>query len=131
MYNQTQNQSFGGYVGGFNQFRHYARSSTPADTDIVTPNWLDLRAEPFASNGVQPDVKEASAGVKPLGNDKLPKISLIQRARAWVAKCGGAVNQSLTKRLETVVSRISAGPRQGHQSVSHQSFSQGRSEEFP
>ena len=55
MYNQTQNTAFGGYVGGFNQFRHYARSSTPADTDIVTPNndtpyswaWLDLRAEPM------------------------------------------------------------------------------------
>jgi hypothetical protein len=55
MYSQTQNASFGGYVGGFNQFRHYARSSTPADTDIVTPNndtpyswaWLDLRAEPI------------------------------------------------------------------------------------
>jgi len=55
MYNQTQNKAFGGYVGGFNQFRHYARSSTPADTDIVTPNndtpyswaWLDLRAEPM------------------------------------------------------------------------------------
>jgi hypothetical protein len=55
MYNQTQNRSFGGYVGGFNQFRHYSRSSTPADTDIVTPNndtpyswaWLDLRAEPM------------------------------------------------------------------------------------
>ena len=55
MYSQTQNKAFGGYVGGFNQFRHYARSSTPADTDIVTPNndtpyswaWLDLRAEPI------------------------------------------------------------------------------------
>jgi hypothetical protein len=55
MYNQTQNTAFGGYVGGFNKFRHYARSSTPADTDIVTPNndtpyswaWLDLRAEPM------------------------------------------------------------------------------------
>jgi hypothetical protein len=55
MYNQTQNRSFGGYVGGFNQFRHYSRSSMPADTDIVTPNndtpyswaWLDLRAEPM------------------------------------------------------------------------------------
>lgn len=55
MYNQTQNAAFGGYVGGFNRFRHYARSSTPADTDIVTPNndtpyswaWLDLRAEPM------------------------------------------------------------------------------------
>jgi hypothetical protein len=55
MYSQTQNRAFGGYVGGFNKFRHYARSSTPADTDIVTPNndtpyswaWLDLRAEPM------------------------------------------------------------------------------------
>jgi len=55
MYNQTQNKAFGGYVGGFNKFRHYARSSTPADSDIVTPNndtpyswaWLDLRAEPM------------------------------------------------------------------------------------
>ena len=55
MYNQTQNKAFGGYVGGFNKFRHYARSSTPADTDIVTPNndtpyswaWLDLRTEPM------------------------------------------------------------------------------------
>lgn len=55
MYNQTQNKDFPGYVGGFNRFRHYARSSTPKDTDIVTPNndtpyswaWLDLRAEPI------------------------------------------------------------------------------------
>ena len=55
MYNQTQNKDFPGYVGGFNRFRHYARSATPADKDIVTPNndtpyswaWLDLRAEPF------------------------------------------------------------------------------------
>ena len=55
MYNQTQNRAFGGYVGGFNQFRHYARSATPKDTDIVSPNndtpyswaWLDLRAEPM------------------------------------------------------------------------------------
>jgi hypothetical protein len=55
MYNQTVNTAFPGYVGGFNQFRHYARSATPADTDIVTPNndtpyswaWLDLRAEPM------------------------------------------------------------------------------------
>jgi hypothetical protein len=36
MYNQTQNAAFGGYVGGFNRFRHYARSSTPADTDIAS-----------------------------------------------------------------------------------------------
>jgi hypothetical protein len=55
MYNQTQNEGFPGYVGGFNRFRHYARSATPADKDIVTPNndtpyswaWLDLRAEPM------------------------------------------------------------------------------------
>jgi hypothetical protein len=54
MYNQTQNKDFPGYVGGFNRFRHYARSATPADKDIVTPNndtpyswaWLDLRAQP-------------------------------------------------------------------------------------
>jgi hypothetical protein len=55
MYNQTQNKSFSGYIGGFNQYRHYSRPSTPADKDIVTPNndtpyswaWLDLRAEPM------------------------------------------------------------------------------------
>jgi hypothetical protein len=55
LWNQTQNKAFPGYVGGFNRFRHYARSATPADTDIVTPNndtpyswaWLDLRAEPI------------------------------------------------------------------------------------
>ena len=55
MFNQAVNKDFPGYVGGFNRFRHYARMSTPADTDIVTPNndtpyswaWLDLRAEPM------------------------------------------------------------------------------------
>lgn len=55
MYNQTQNRDFPGYVGGFNRFRHYARSATPVDKDIVSPNndtpyswaWLDLRAEPI------------------------------------------------------------------------------------
>jgi hypothetical protein len=55
MYNQTVNSAFPGFVGGFNRFRHYARSATPTDTDIVTPNndtpyswaWLDLRAEPI------------------------------------------------------------------------------------
>jgi hypothetical protein len=54
-YTQTVDKTSPGYVGGFNQFRHYARMSTPADTDIVTPNndtpyswaWLDLRAEPM------------------------------------------------------------------------------------
>ena len=43
------------YVGGFNTFRHYAQSFTPANRDVVTPNndtpyswaWLDLRAEPI------------------------------------------------------------------------------------
>lgn len=42
-------------VGGFGRFRHYSRPSTPADTDVVTPNndtpyswaWLDLRSEPW------------------------------------------------------------------------------------
>ncbi len=55
LWNQTQNKTFPGYVGGFNRYRHYSRSATPADTDIVTPNndtpyswaWLDLRAEPI------------------------------------------------------------------------------------
>ena len=54
-WNQTQNKAFPGYVGGFNRFRHYSRSATPDDKDIVTPNndtpyswaWLDLRAEPI------------------------------------------------------------------------------------
>lgn len=54
-WNQTQNKAFPGYVGGFNRFRHYSRSATPDDQDIVTPNndtpyswaWLDLRAEPI------------------------------------------------------------------------------------
>ncbi|MFB7365857.1 DUF1254 domain-containing protein [Streptomyces hydrogenans] len=40
---------------GFGRFRHHARTFTPADTDVVTPNndtpcswaWLDLRAEPW------------------------------------------------------------------------------------
>lgn len=43
------------YVGGFGTFRHYSAPSTPANTDIVTPNndtpyswaWFDLRAEPW------------------------------------------------------------------------------------
>ncbi len=55
LWNQTQNKAFPGYVGGFNRFRHYSRSATPADKDIVTPNndtpyswaWLDLRTEPI------------------------------------------------------------------------------------
>jgi hypothetical protein len=55
LYSQTQNKDASGYIGGFNRFRHYTRSSTPQDKDIVTPNndtpyswaWLDLRAEPI------------------------------------------------------------------------------------
>jgi len=55
LYDQTQDQLFPGYIGGFGRFRHYSNSYTPADTDIVTPNndtpyswaWLDLRNEPW------------------------------------------------------------------------------------
>ena len=54
LWEQTQNQLFSGYTGGFNRYRHYTRSYTAADTDIVTPNndspyswaWFDLRREP-------------------------------------------------------------------------------------
>lgn len=54
LFQQTQDASFPGYIGGFGRFRHYARGFTPDDTDIVTPSndtpyswaWLDLRAEP-------------------------------------------------------------------------------------
>ena len=52
---QTQDQFNSGYVGGFGQFRHFSKPSTPEDKDIVSPNndtpyswaWLDLRAEPM------------------------------------------------------------------------------------
>jgi len=52
---QTQDQYSSAYIGGFGRFRHYSRTYTPADTDIVTPNndtpyswaWLDLRSEPW------------------------------------------------------------------------------------
>jgi hypothetical protein len=55
LFQQTQDSSFPGYIGGFGRFRHYARGFTPSDTDIVTPSndtpyswaWLDLRAEPM------------------------------------------------------------------------------------
>ncbi len=58
LWNQTQNKAFPGYVGGFDRFRHYSRSATPADKDIVTPNndtpyswaWLDLRTEPIVQS---------------------------------------------------------------------------------
>jgi hypothetical protein len=54
LYNQTQNPTDPGYIGGFGHYRHYTRVATPADRDIVTPNndtpysyaWLDLRREP-------------------------------------------------------------------------------------
>lgn len=54
-YNQVLNTRAPGYVGGLNRFRHYARTYTPQDAEIVTPNndtpyswaWLDLRAEPI------------------------------------------------------------------------------------
>jgi len=54
-YGQALNPQAPGYVGGLNTFRHYSRTYTPKDADIVTPNndtpyswaWLDLRAEPI------------------------------------------------------------------------------------
>ena len=54
IWEQTQDPYSGGYIGGFNRYRHYTRSYTSADTDIVTPNndspyswaWFDLRREP-------------------------------------------------------------------------------------
>lgn len=53
LYQQAEDSSFPGYIGGFGRFRHYARVATPDDKDIVTPNndtpyswaWLDLRRE--------------------------------------------------------------------------------------
>jgi hypothetical protein len=55
MQEQTQDQFSSAYIGGFGRFRHYSRTYTPEDTDIVTPNndtpyswaWLDLRGEPW------------------------------------------------------------------------------------
>jgi len=55
MQEQTQDQFSAAYIGGFGRFRHYSKTYTPADTDIVTPNndtpyswaWLDLRSEPW------------------------------------------------------------------------------------
>jgi hypothetical protein len=54
IWEQTQDHLSGAYIGGFNRYRHYTRSYTSADTDIVTPNndspyswaWFDLRREP-------------------------------------------------------------------------------------
>ena len=73
LWNQTQNKTFPGYVGGFNRFRHYSRSATPADTDIVTPNndtpyswaWLDLRAEPIVLKLPAVPAAVVPAGVSP------------------------------------------------------------------
>ncbi|PSH69446.1 hypothetical protein CU102_08700 [Phyllobacterium brassicacearum] len=60
---------FPGYIGGFGQYRHYARAATPADLDIVTPNndttyswaWLDLRREPIVFE--TPDIDEGRYNV--------------------------------------------------------------------
>ncbi|MFL5860238.1 MAG: DUF1254 domain-containing protein [Solirubrobacteraceae bacterium] len=54
IWEQTQDYSSSAFIGGFNRYRHYTRSYTSADTDIVTPNndspyswaWFDLRREP-------------------------------------------------------------------------------------
>ncbi|HHD64830.1 MAG TPA: DUF1254 domain-containing protein [Desulfobulbaceae bacterium] len=55
LYEHTQNKDSGSYIGGFGKFRHYTKTYTPLDTNIVTPNndtpyswaWLDLRSEPW------------------------------------------------------------------------------------
>ncbi|MFF0412663.1 DUF1254 domain-containing protein [Kitasatospora sp. NPDC004745] len=55
LYAQALDDADPRHVGGFGVFRHHRRPSTPADTDVVTPNndtpyswaWLDLRAEPW------------------------------------------------------------------------------------
>ncbi len=55
LYQQAIDKSYPGYIGGFNKYRHYSKSFTPDDKDIVTPNndtpyswaWLDLRTEPI------------------------------------------------------------------------------------
>jgi hypothetical protein len=69
LYNQPQDATFPGYIGGFGQYRHYARAATPADLDIVTPNndttyswaWLDLRREPIVFQ--TPDIDEGRYNV--------------------------------------------------------------------
>ncbi len=55
LFTQACDPKFGGYIGGFDRYRHYSRPYTPSDSDIVTPNndtvyswaWLDLRREPI------------------------------------------------------------------------------------
>ena len=54
IWEQTQDHLSSSFIGGLNRYRHYTRSYTSADTDIVTPNndspyswaWFDLRREP-------------------------------------------------------------------------------------
>jgi hypothetical protein len=54
IWEQTQDHPGASFIGGFNRYRHYTRSYTAADTDIVTPNndspyswaWFDVRREP-------------------------------------------------------------------------------------
>jgi hypothetical protein len=54
LWEQTQDHLGASFIGGFNRYRHYTRSYTAADTDIVTPNndspyswaWFDVRREP-------------------------------------------------------------------------------------
>ncbi|MFG3054331.1 DUF1254 domain-containing protein [Kitasatospora sp. NPDC048239] len=55
LYPQAVDDADPRHVGGFGVFQHYPQPSTPANTDVVTPNndtpyswaWLDLRAEPW------------------------------------------------------------------------------------
>jgi hypothetical protein len=55
MYEHTQDKKSENYIGGFGKFKHYTKTYTPKDTNIVTPNndtpyswaWLDLRSEPW------------------------------------------------------------------------------------
>ncbi|MEU1421178.1 DUF1254 domain-containing protein [Kitasatospora sp. NPDC005751] len=55
LYPQAVDDADPRHTGGFGVFRHHAQPSTPATTDVVTPDndtryswaWLDLRAEPW------------------------------------------------------------------------------------
>lgn len=55
LFAQAVDPAANGYVGGFDRYRHFSRTTTPQDRDIVTPNndtpyswaWLDLRSEPI------------------------------------------------------------------------------------
>jgi hypothetical protein len=54
LYEQAVDADDPRYTGGFGQYLHYSEPSTPANTDIVTPNndtpyswgWFDLRRSP-------------------------------------------------------------------------------------